>query len=259
MLVDDPQHQPLRTCQAALPVHQIRCAPQQMFDRPQQPHEVETLVELETMWLCNCGHRNEQLSNHHATRQIGREPEASPPGTSRASRSRSTMRDTFITDIEPRQGAEAHDIERWASLAAASAVMAYGLSRRSVGGLCLMAAATPLAYRGLSGHWPRVGDGAPSNGDTRAALSGDRGVVVREAIRLEEPIAEVYRFWRHFENLPRFMKHLERVTELGNGRSHWVACGPGGMRVEWDAEIINEIENKVIGWRSLPGADVISA
>jgi uncharacterized membrane protein len=169
------------------------------------------------------------------------------------------MRDTFITDIEPRQGAEAHDIERWASLAAASAVMAYGLSRRSVGGLCLMAAATPLAYRGLSGHWPRVGDGAPSNGDTRAALSGDRGVVVREAIRLEEPIAEVYRFWRHFENLPRFMKHLERVTELGNGRSHWVACGPGGMRVEWDAEIINEIENKVIGWRSLPGADVISA
>jgi uncharacterized membrane protein len=169
------------------------------------------------------------------------------------------MRDTFITDIEPRQGAEAHDIERWASLAAASAVMAYGLSRRSVGGLCLMAAATPLAYRGLSGHWPRVGDGAPSNGDTRAALSGDGGVVVREAIRLEEPIAEVYRFWRHFENLPRFMKHLERVTELGNGRSHWVACGPGGMRVEWDAEIINEIENKVIGWRSLPGADVISA
>jgi uncharacterized membrane protein len=169
------------------------------------------------------------------------------------------MRDISITDIEYGHGAEAHDIERWASLAAASAVMAYGLSRRNVRGLCLMAAATPLAYRGLSGHWPRFRDGAEANGDTRAALSGDRGVVVREAIRLEKPISEVYRFWRRFENLPRFMKHLERVTELGNGRSHWVACGPGGMRVEWDAEIINEIENKVIGWRSLPGADVISA
>jgi uncharacterized membrane protein len=122
-----------------------------------------------------------------------------------------------------------------------------------------MAAATPLAYHGLSGHWPRAGNGGRTNGDTRAALSGDRGVVVREAIRLEKPIAEVYRFWRAFENLPRFMKHLERVTDLGNGRSHWVACGPGGMRVEWDAEIINEIDDKVIGWRSLPGSDVISA
>jgi uncharacterized membrane protein len=122
-----------------------------------------------------------------------------------------------------------------------------------------MAAATPLAYHGLSGHWPRAGNGGRTNGDTRAALSGDRGVVVREAIRLEKPIAEVYRFWRAFENLPRFMKHLERVTDLGDGRSHWVACGPGGMRVEWDAEIINEIDDKVIGWRSLPGSDVISA
>jgi uncharacterized membrane protein len=122
-----------------------------------------------------------------------------------------------------------------------------------------MAAATPLAYHGLSGHWPRAGNGGRTNGDTRTALSGDRGVIVREAIRLEKPIAEVYRFWRAFENLPRFMKHLERVTDLGDGRSHWVACGPGGMRVEWDAEIINEIDDKVIGWRSLPGSDVISA
>ena len=55
------------------------------------------------------------------------------------------------------------------------------------------------------------------------------------------------------------MTHLERVTELGDGRSHWVARGPAGSRVEWDAEIINEVENKVIGWRSLPESDVVTA
>ena len=62
-------------------------------------------------------------------------------------------------------------------------------------------------------------------------------------------------FWRRFGNLPRFMTYLERVDDLGEGRSHWVAKGPAGMRVEWDAEIINEVENKVIGWRTLPGSN----
>ena len=94
--------------------------------------------------------------------------------------------------------------------------------------------------------------------DTRTALGGERGVRVRDAVRLEKPLAEVYRFWRRLENLPQFMTHLERVTELGDGRSHWIAKGPAGVRVEWDAEIINEAENKVIGWRSIPGGDVVT-
>jgi uncharacterized membrane protein len=82
---------------------------------------------------------------------------------------------------------------------------------------------------------------------------------VRESVRLELPVAEVYRFWRRLEHLPRFMRHLNRVTELTDGRSHWVAEGPAGLAVEWDAEIINDIENTLIAWRSLPGSDVVTA
>jgi uncharacterized membrane protein len=67
---------------------------------------------------------------------------------------------------------------------------------------------------------------------------------------------EVYRFWRDFENLPRFMSHLESVRITGERRSHWVAKAPGGTTVEWDAEIIEDIPNKLIAWRSLEGADV---
>jgi uncharacterized membrane protein len=55
------------------------------------------------------------------------------------------------------------------------------------------------------------------------------------------------------------MTHLVRVTETEPGRSHWVAKGPGGMRVEWNAEIFNEVENKILAWRSLPGSDVVTA
>jgi len=78
-------------------------------------------------------------------------------------------------------------------------------------------------------------------------------------VRLEKPVSDIYRFWRRLENLPRFMTHLDRVTEMPNGKSHWVARGPAGLAVEWDAEIINELENEVIGWRSLHGSEVVTA
>jgi uncharacterized membrane protein len=146
------------------------------------------------------------------------------------------------------------EIERWASLAAATAVIAYGFSRRTVPGVALAAAAaTPFAYRTLAGKWPF------ENGDTRTALSGARGIHVREAVRIEKPVTEVYAFWRQLENLPRVLTHLEQVTDLGGGRSHWVARGPADLGVEWDAEIINEADNRVIGWRSLPDSDVVTA
>ena len=150
-------------------------------------------------------------------------------------------------------------LERVAALTTATAVVAYGLSRRNLPGVCLAAAATPLAYRGLSGEWPRVGHDHSSRGITRAALGGRRGVHVRESIRLEKPIDEVYRFWRNLENLPQFMNYLDAVIDLGNGRSRWVAKGPAGTHVKWEAEIINEVENQVIGWQSLPGGDVTTA
>jgi uncharacterized membrane protein len=154
---------------------------------------------------------------------------------------------------------ESSDVERWASLVTASVAVAYGLQRRTLPGIFLAVAATPFAYRGLAGEWPPFKRLLVAHENTRTALGGERGVRVRDAIRLEKPLDEVYRFWRRLENLPQFMTHLERVTELGDGRSHWVAKGPAGTRVEWDAEIINEVENKVIGWRSIPGGDVVTA
>jgi len=150
------------------------------------------------------------------------------------------------------------NIERWASVATASAVIAYGVSRRNKQGMWLAAAAAPLAYRGVVGEWPRLRNGRARD-DTRASLSGAGGIHVHESIRLEKPLGEVYRFWRRFENLPQFMSHLEQVSDLGKGRSRWVACGPAGTTVQWDAEISNEIPNETIAWRSLPGSDVVTA
>jgi uncharacterized membrane protein len=152
------------------------------------------------------------------------------------------------------------EIERWGAIAIAAGLVGYGVSRRSAGGWCMAAAAAPLVYRGVAGHWPGGFEGfVRPSGDTREALGGSRGVNVRESIRLENPVDEVYRFWARLENLPRFMSHLVSVADLGGGRSHWVARGPAGVTVEWDAEIINQLTTRVLAWRSLPGGDVTSA
>jgi uncharacterized membrane protein len=154
-------------------------------------------------------------------------------------------------------------VERWGSLAAGGLAIVYGLSRRSRAGAWLAAAGTTLVCRGATGYCPVYSTlgvtTARNSDDTRVALSGSRGVHVRESVRIEKPLDEVYRFWRRLENLPQFMTNLEDVADRGDGRSHWVAKGPAGKAVEWDAEIISEVENKVIAWRTLPGAEVTSA
>ena len=92
-----------------------------------------------------------------------------------------------------------------------------------------------------------------------AADSVAREVHVETSIAINKSPEELYAFWRDFKNLPIFMKNLESVTEMDRWNSHWVAKGLGGARVEWDAEVYNEEENKLIAWRSLENADVVNA
>lgn len=87
--------------------------------------------------------------------------------------------------------------------------------------------------------------------------SSANGATVRvKSVTINHPPEEVYRFWRDFQNLPRFMSHLESVQVTGENRSHWVAKAPAGTTVEWDAEITEDRPNELIAWRSLEGADV---
>ena len=137
----------------------------------------------------------------------------------------------------------------------------YAANRRPRWRAATRSAGLGLVMRGVSGYCPVTAVVRPRTGneDTRAALGGPRGVHVHEVVTVDRPRAEVYRFWRQLSNLPRFMRHLERVDVLDDNRSHWVATAPLGSKVEWDAEIINEIDGSLIAWRSLPGSEVTSA
>jgi len=85
---------------------------------------------------------------------------------------------------------------------------------------------------------------------------GVSGIEVRESITVAREPSEVYEFWHNFENLPRFMRHLENVERTGPGRSHWTAKGPAGVRAEWDAELTEDRPNECIAWRSIDGSMV---
>ncbi len=91
------------------------------------------------------------------------------------------------------------------------------------------------------------------------SVPSGKGTKVERAITIGLPVPEVYAFWRRLENLPRFMRHLESVTQTDRKHSHWAVRGPRDRIVHWDAEIIEERENEMISWRSLPGADVDNA
>ena len=84
----------------------------------------------------------------------------------------------------------------------------------------------------------------------------DDTIEIKTALTVGRSPAEVYRFWRDFDNLPRFMSHLEAVRITGERTSHWKAKAPIGMTVEWDAEIIEDRPNELIVWQSLEKADV---
>jgi uncharacterized membrane protein len=85
------------------------------------------------------------------------------------------------------------------------------------------------------------------------------GNLVRSSIAIGRPVDEVYAYWRDFENLPRFMKHLESVRVVGDGRTRWCVEGAGGMRVAWEAELVQERAPELLAWESLPGSDVYNA
>jgi uncharacterized membrane protein len=78
-------------------------------------------------------------------------------------------------------------------------------------------------------------------------------------VTIGSPRQEVYAFWKRIENLPLFMKQLESVEDLGNGRSRWIAKTPAGGRVEWEAETVLDREGELLSWRSVPGSQVYNA
>jgi uncharacterized membrane protein len=151
--------------------------------------------------------------------------------------------------------------ERELSILVGAALMMFGLSRKSATGLGVAALGGGLLARGATGYCP-VYDAVGVNtaaSDTRSSVRASRSVRVEHSVTVNRRRSEVYDFWRDFENLPRFMKNVESVVRFGDGRSLWRTAGPLDGRVEWEAEIINEMPGELIAWRTVDGFEVAHA
>lgn len=89
--------------------------------------------------------------------------------------------------------------------------------------------------------------------------AGPRVIDVQKTIRVAAPIERVWELWSNFENFPRFMSHLREVRKIDPDRSHWVAVGPAGVPVEWDAIVTDLVPNQLIAWKSVDGSTVETA
>jgi uncharacterized membrane protein len=94
---------------------------------------------------------------------------------------------------------------------------------------------------------------------TDAGTSATGAVSVEKSITINRSAEECYRFWRDFDNFPRFMKHIETVQTLSDTRSHWKAKGPAGTSVEWDADVTVDQPGQLLAWHSVEGAEVENA
>jgi uncharacterized membrane protein len=174
------------------------------------------------------------------------------------------------TDVGPLQTTNGHsrwsdvnvgETERLASIIGGGALAIYGLNNGGWLGLALAVGGGMLVQRGLTGHcacYEAFGVSSAEEHGPATSVAAGKGVKVEKTVTINETPEKLYQFWRNLENLPRFMHHLESVSVNGSV-SHWVARGPLGTHVEWDATIINDRENELIAWQSLQGSTVDNA
>jgi uncharacterized membrane protein len=173
-----------------------------------------------------------------------------------------TRRPSLRQTSRPTPPVNVGDKERLLSFLGGSALGLYGLSRFSLSGLALAAVGGSLIYRGMSGHCSLYQALDVSTATPRGPATSVRaghGVKVEERTIIGRDAATLWRFWRKLENLGRFMQHLEHVEEHDEKRSRWVARGPLGYPLTWEAEIINERENELIAWRSVDDSEMDTA
>jgi len=132
---------------------------------------------------------------------------------------------------------------------AGGALVAYGMTQRFPVACALGAVGLGLVARAVTNF----------EAEKYLGLGGGEPIEVHKSVTINGPINRVFPFFARYDAFPRFMSHIREVKPLENGRSHWVADGPAGIPVQWDAVEIRREPNRLIAWRSEPGSVIVNA
>jgi uncharacterized membrane protein len=166
----------------------------------------------------------------------------------------------FLTDTTKNVG----NPERIVSTLAGGSLIAYGIKRKDWLGALLSLVGGGLAMRGATGHcqvydaldFDTNRESLLEKGKAKAKDWFEQKTEVVKSVTINRSAEELYGFWRNFENLPKFMNHLESVKVLDDKRSEWTAKAPLGYTAHWGAVITEEAENELIAWRSVKNSEI---
>lgn len=166
----------------------------------------------------------------------------------------------YLTDTSTNVG----NSERIVSAVGGGALIAYGIKRKDWLGALVGLVGGGLALRGATGHC-QVYDALDVDTNEKSLLQRGKKQAkswfettteVTKSVTINKSADELYSFWRDFENLPKFMNHLESVKVINQKKSEWTAKAPLGTQVTWEAQISQDVENELIAWRSIEGSQI---
>lgn len=201
---------------------------------------------------------NTKITNAPDRQQTGQN--LNPPRTDRNLSGGDRSLTEFLTDTTKNVG----DTERVVSTLAGGGLIAYGIKRKDWVGALLSVVGGGLALRGATGHC-QVYDALDvdtnresllEKGKVKAKDWFEQKTEVVKSVTINKSAEELYGFWRSFENLPKFMKHLEAVKVVDDKRSEWTAKAPLGYEAHWGAVITEDTPNERIAWRSVENSEI---
>ncbi len=190
------------------------------------------------------GRRRARLRERLEDELVGRDPFAPPPGipVGRYGSRRGDIQGLESATLEGSGGGGVTDRGR-ALLGGALALL--GLARGGPLGLAARTLGAGMVWSELRGGRAPAGPGGRER---------RRTVDIQKTLFIGAPLERVYEFWTDYENFPLFMSNVREVRDLGGGRSHWVVRGPGGVPIEWDAVLTEQVPGEALAWRSRPGS-----
>jgi len=77
---------------------------------------------------------------------------------------------------------------------------------------------------------------------------------LHKSIEVNVPVKVAYNQWTQFEEFPNFMDNIVEVRQIDDSHVHWHA-EIGGKHKEWDTEIVEQIPDQRIAWRTTAGPE----
>src|SRR5215468_10305525 len=74
---------------------------------------------------------------------------------------------------------------------------------------------------------------------------------IEASVTIQRAVGEVFKFYRDFKNLPRFLGDVMAVEQIGPATSRWTIQGPLGIRVNWTIRVTEERTNELICYETV--------